>query len=85
MPIDIEHARRLFTAEEFQRMDSAGVFNPEERLELIDGEIVEMSPVGQGHGAAIACLNKRLILGVGDPAVVWVQGDLVLSVADIFA
>ena len=48
MPVDIEHARRLFTAEEFERMDSAGVFNPEERLELIDGEIVEMSPVGPG-------------------------------------
>lgn len=63
MPVDIERARRLFTAEEFARMDSAGVFRPEERLELIDGEIFEMSPVGPGHGAAIAYLSKRLILG----------------------
>src|SRR5712692_5155836 len=74
MPVDIECPRRVFTADEFERMDTAGVFGPEERLELIDGEIVEMAPVGPGHGAAIACLNKRLILGVGDRAVVWIQG-----------
>jgi Uma2 family endonuclease len=74
MPVDVECPRRIFTADEFERMDTAGVFGPEERLELIDGEIVEMAPVGPGHGAAIACLNKRLILGVGDRAVVWIQG-----------
>ena len=74
MPVDIECPRRVFTADEFERMDTAGVFGPEERLELMDGEIVEMAPVGPGHGAAIACLNKRLILGVGDWAVVWIQG-----------
>lgn len=74
MPFDIDHARRLFTADEFERMDAAGVFGPEERLELIEGDIVEMTPVGPGHGAALAYLNKRLILGVGDRAVVWIQG-----------
>ena len=74
MPFDIDRARRLFTADEFERMDAAGVFGPEERLELIEGDIVEMTPVGPGHGAAIACLNKRLILGVRDRAVVWIQG-----------
>ena len=76
MPADIAHARRLFTADEFERMDSAGVFSPEERLELIEGDIVEMAPVGPGHGAAIACLNKRLIFGVLDRAVVWIQGGV---------
>ena len=74
MSVDIERPRRLFTADEFERMDAAGVFNPEERLELIEGDIVEMTPVAPGHGAAIACLNKRLILGVRDRAVVWIQG-----------
>ena len=74
MPFDIDRARRLFTADEFERMDAAGVFGPEERLELIEGDIVEMTPVAPGHGAAVACLNKRLILGVRDRAVVWIQG-----------
>jgi Uma2 family endonuclease len=75
MAIEVECPRRLFTADEFERMADAGVFGPEERLELIDGEIVEMSPVGSGHTSCIACLNKRLVLGVGDRAIVWIQGS----------
>lgn len=73
MAVDVECARRLFTAAEFERMVEAGVFQEDERIELIDGEIVEMTPVGPGHGASIACLTKRLILGVGERAVVWIQ------------
>jgi Uma2 family endonuclease len=83
MPADIAHARRFFTADEFERMDLAGVFSPEERLELIEGDIVEMAPVGPGHGAAIACLNKRLILGVGDRAVVWIQGGVRIALRSL--
>ena len=75
MAVDIECPRRLFTADEFERMAEAGIFGEEERLELIDGEIVELTPVGPGHGAAVACLTKRLILGVGDRAVVWIQSS----------
>lgn len=75
MAVDVQQTRRLFTADEFERMAEAGVFGPEERLELIDGEILEMSPVGPGHGASVACLNKRFILGLGDRAVVWIQNS----------
>ena len=75
MAVDIECPRRLFTADEFERMAEAGIFGEEERLELIDGEIVELTPVGPGHGAAVACLNKQLILGVGDRAVLWIQSS----------
>ena len=75
MAVEVECSRRLFTADEFERMAEAGIFGEEERLELIDGEIVEMTPVGPGHGSGVACLNKRLILGVGDRAVVWIQGS----------
>jgi Uma2 family endonuclease len=73
MAVDIERSRRLFTADEFERMAEAGVFGEEERLELIDGEIVEMSPIGPGHAACVAILTKRLVIGVGDRALVWIQ------------
>ena len=73
MAVDVECKRRLFTADEFERMFEAGVFDEDERLELIDGEVVEMTPVGPGHGASVACLTKRFILGLGDRAVVWIQ------------
>jgi Uma2 family endonuclease len=75
MAVEVERLRRLFTADEFERMAAAGVFRDNERIELIHGEIVEMSPVGPGHGAAVACLNKRLTIGVGDRAVVWIQSS----------
>lgn len=74
MAVEVECARRLFTADEFERMAEAGIFGEDERIELIDGEIVEMTPVGSGHTSCIACLSKRFVLGVGDLAVVWIQG-----------
>ena len=83
MAMEIDCPRRLFTADEFERMAKAGVFGPEERLELIDGEIVEMSPAGPGHGASSACLNKRFILGLGDRAVVWIQSSAVVALRSV--
>src|SRR5437870_13459472 len=75
MALHVERRRRPFSAEEFERMAEVGVFRPDERLELIHGEIVEMSPIGPGHGATVANLNKRLIMGLGDRAVVWIQSS----------
>ena len=75
MAIEIEPSRKLFTADEFERMAQAGVFDEDQRLELIDGEIVEMTPIGPGHGAAATILDKRLVIGVGDRAFVWIQGS----------
>jgi Uma2 family endonuclease len=74
MAVEIERSRRLFTADEFERMAEAGVFREEERLELIRGEIVAMSPIGPGHGACVDILTKRFVIGVGDRGVVRVQG-----------
>jgi Uma2 family endonuclease len=42
-------ARRIFRVDDLYRMVEAGVIRPEERLELIEGEIVEMSPKGARH------------------------------------
>ena len=44
MGIDLQ--RRLFTADEYHRMGEAGVFRPDDRVELVEGEIVEMTPIG---------------------------------------
>ncbi|MBI3267685.1 MAG: Uma2 family endonuclease [Planctomycetes bacterium] len=68
-------ARRKFTVEQYHRMGESGVFAPDERVELIDGEIVEMSPIGPNHAAAVkrllaifaARLGPRVLLGVQDP------------------
>ena len=41
---------RKFTVEEFVRMGEAGIFEPDGRVELVDGVIVEMAPIGRPHG-----------------------------------
>ena len=50
-------AVRLFTVEEYHRMGEAGVFGPDERVELIRGVIHKMSPKGRRHSAAVSLLN----------------------------
>ena len=45
----IQLTPRRFTAAEYHEMIEAGVFGADERLELIDGEIVQLSPIGDRH------------------------------------
>jgi hypothetical protein len=83
MAVEIERSRRLFTADEFERMARAGVFGEEERLELIDGEIVVMSPIGPGHGMCVSLLNERFVLGVGNRALVWIQSSARMALRSV--
>jgi Uma2 family endonuclease len=78
MAIEVDRARR-FTADEFERMVELGIFREDERLELIDGGIVEMAPIGHRHGACVAQLNQHLVAGVRDRALVWVHGPARLA------
>lgn len=82
MAVQVERTRR-FTADEFERMVEAGIFGADERLELIQGEIVEMAPIGHRHSACVANLTKRLVIGVGDRALVWIQGPARLAVDSV--
>mgnify|MGYP001610262370 CR=1 FL=1 len=79
MAVEIARARRLFTVEEYRRMAEAGVFRPDERVELIDGEIVEMSPIGRRHANCVNNLNRLLILGLREHAIVSPQNSIQIS------
>ena len=76
MAVDIERERRRFTIEEYERMAETGILERDERVELIEGEIVEMSPIGSPHAAFVANLNHLLVHAVGDRALVWPQGPV---------
>lgn len=71
----VDVRRRRFTVEEYYRMAEVGILGPEDRVELIEGEIVTMAPIGNPHAACVARLTHRLFRAVGERALVWPQGN----------
>ncbi len=71
--------RKRFTVEEYHRMGEAGILHEDDRVELIDGEIIEMSPIGKRHAACVKRLNALLSRLLGQRAIVGVQDPLQLS------
>ncbi len=80
MALLVERARRLFTIEEYHRMAETGILRPEDRVELINGEILEMSPIGSHHASCVNNLNRALVLGLGMRAVVSPQNPVQIPV-----
>ena len=79
MAIEVSTARRLFTREEYYRMGEAGILKPTDRVELIRGEIIEMSPIGSRHIAFVNNLNQLLVVRLVGRAIVSVQNPVALA------
>ncbi len=60
-------------------MGAAGILGEDDRVELLDGEIVEMTPIGPGHAGCVNRLTQLLVAGLGDRAVVAVQNPVRLA------
>ena len=60
-------------------MAEVGILGEDDRVELIKGEIVEMSRPGRLHRAFVGNLNQLLAVPLVDRAVVWVQNPIVLA------
>ena len=73
--------RRRFTADEYQCMARAGILDPDERVELLDGEIVQMAAMGSKHNACVDKVNVWPVanLALTGRAQVRVQGSFRLS------
>jgi Uma2 family endonuclease len=51
-------ARRLLTRHDFHRMGEAGILTEDDRVELLNGELIQMSPIGARHAAAVRRLDR---------------------------
>jgi Uma2 family endonuclease len=74
----VEVRRRRFTVEEYYRMAETGILTARDRVELIDGEIVEMTPIGHHHAACVHALSALLIRALGDRAFLWPQNPVLM-------
>ena len=77
MPVQV--LRHRFTVEEYHKMAQVGILGEDDRVELIEGEIVEMPPIGSRHAACVNRLNRLLSAKVGGRAIVSVQNPIHLS------
>jgi Uma2 family endonuclease len=76
---EIMERRHRITLAEYHRMGEADVFGPDPRLELIEGEIVDMAPIGSRHAGIVNFLNDRLQRAAGGRAIAAIQNPLVLG------
>jgi len=77
-----EISRRLFTVHDYHKMVHAGILREGDRVELIRGEIVTMSPIGTKHNGAVLRALNTLLRFVGDRALVGCQGSIRLDEYD---
>lgn len=71
--------RHRWTVAEYHRMGEVGLLNEDSRVELIDGEIIEMAPIGSSHGGNVNRLIRLFSKVVGDKAIIAAQNPVVLS------
>ena len=74
-----EPARRLFTVDEFHRMAEAGILGEDDRVELIEGELIEMTPIGSRHAACVKRILHALAPHSGNPWLLSVQDPVALD------
>lgn len=72
-------ARRRFTVEEYYRMAEAGILGPDERVELLNGEIYTMAAIGNRHARCVDFAGEWFIIRLAGRAIVRIQGPVRLS------
>jgi len=77
MPVQLD--RRLVSVDEYYLMAKVGILGPEDRVELIRGEIINMSPIGSKHSFCVNKLAYFFITKLGERAAVSIQSPIRLD------
>jgi len=71
--------RHRYTVEDHCRMAEVGILAPDARVELSDGEAIEMPPIGAPYASVVTDIQDLLIVTVGDRTIVRVQNPIRLG------
>ena len=71
--------RKRFSVDDYEKMVISGILDEDERIELIDGEVRCMSPIGSFHYSVVNLLNRHLVPMVGDAGIVSIQNPIQLD------
>ena len=79
--LDLAPASRAFSRADYHAMGAAGILGPDERVELLEGEVVAMAPIGSRHAACVLLLNRVFSTSsrLAGRALVQVQNPLAAS------
>lgn len=71
--------RHQITVDDYHRMGEIGLIGPDERVELIEGEIIDMAPIGSDHAGIVNRLTRLLAKAVQENGILSVQNPVRLS------
>src|SRR5215472_2358841 len=71
--------RHRLTVRDYHRLAEAGVLGDDDRVELLEGQLVDMASIGPRHALAVDALNEFLVMAAAGQAVVRVQNPIVLD------
>ncbi|HCQ21700.1 MAG: Uma2 family endonuclease [Aphanizomenon sp.] len=75
----LQLVRHQFTVKQFHQIAESGILSENERVELIRGEMIDMSPIGTRHSGCVLFLSNLLILLLGGRALINVQNPVELD------
>jgi len=68
-----------FTVDDYHRLAEIGILSEDDRVELLDGQVVEMSPIGPRHGGCVKNLVRLLYRRLGEAVILGVQDPVALG------
>jgi len=73
------NVRHKLSVSDYYRMGDAGILHEDDRIELIEGDLIEMSPIGSKHARMVSRLDRLFNKAVDDQVIVYVQNPVRLS------